>query len=50
MDIAGLLRKEIDQANGLNLMPFTFESGSTLLCACLIIMVPTDSPLALVCS
>jgi hypothetical protein len=25
MDIAGLLRKEIDQANGLNLMPFTFE-------------------------
>src|SRR6266851_9964940 len=31
-------------------LSFAFEEGSKLPCACRIVMVPTDSPLALACS
>ena len=38
--------RKIDLATDLDLIPFAFEEGSKLLCACRIVMVPTDSPLA----
>jgi hypothetical protein len=42
--------KSISQTNRTFSLSFAFEERSKLLCACRIVMVPTDSPLALACS
>ena len=42
--------KSISQTTCTLSLSFAFEEGPKLLCACRIVMVPTDSQLALVCS